>query len=345
MTALTSIVDRPDLATVTLAGNDVLRYLHAVCSQHTLDLEPGDATQALLLSPKGKVEFAFRLAVLGKGVLLDTEAATAGALAERLARFVFRHDVTVGQPVAGAASLLGPGADDALAGRPARAGPGRAGVAGPELVVHRTPPGSTWSARPRPRRRRPGAGRGGAAPAELWELVRVELGLPRAGHELTDDVLAEEAGLLGSHVHLDKGCYPGQETVARCTTWARSSAAWPASASSSPATGRTASPAPRTDLVTEDGRRAGQLRSVADYLAGPDRPGLCPPGGRQRPSLSGAGTGSRRSWTSLPADALRWSRIGVAFAGAESSAGPRQAGYALPPGGRIRAGSPKDDWP
>ena len=66
----------------------------------------GDATQALLLSPKGKIEFAFRVAVLEDGVLLDTEAATAPALAERLARFVFRYDVTVGRPGPGAAASL-----------------------------------------------------------------------------------------------------------------------------------------------------------------------------------------------------------------------------------------------
>ncbi|HEV2920090.1 MAG TPA: hypothetical protein VG673_12740, partial [Actinomycetota bacterium] len=83
-----TVLDRPDVATVRLGGNDVLRYLHAVCSQHTLDLVPGDATQALLLTPKGKIEFAFGLAVLEAGALLDTEAAAAPALAERLARFV-----------------------------------------------------------------------------------------------------------------------------------------------------------------------------------------------------------------------------------------------------------------
>jgi folate-binding protein YgfZ len=282
MAALTSIVDRPDLATVALAGNDVLRYLHAVCTQHTLDLEPGDATQALLLSPKGKVEFAFRLAVLDEGVLLDTEAEAAGALAERLARFVFRHDVTVGQPVVGAASLLGPGAGDLLAaaGLPVPA-PGRAGVGGPDLVVHHSPAGFDLVG--------PGAlvvfaalERAGAErrPAELWEQVRVELGLPRAGRELTDDVLAEEAGLLGSHVHLDKGCYPGQETVARVHNLGqvqrrlaglrfhphgdggqgRSLDTEPAGAGDGDAL-----PTPRTDLVADDGRRAGQLRSVVDH--------------------------------------------------------------------------------
>ena len=141
MYALTCVVDRPDLATITLAGNDVLGYLHAVCTQHTLDLQPGDATQALLLSPKGKIEFAFRLAVLDKGCC-STPRPAAPALAERLARFVFRYDVAVGQPAAGAASLLGPDAEAALAaaGLPVPAA-GRAGVAGPDLVVQRTPVG------------------------------------------------------------------------------------------------------------------------------------------------------------------------------------------------------------
>jgi folate-binding protein YgfZ len=270
MDALTSIVDRPDLATVALSGNDVLRYLHAVSSQHTIDLRPGDASQALLLSPKGKIEFAFGLAVLTDGVLLDTEAAAAPALAERLARFVFRHDVTVGPPRPGAASLLGPRAEaaDALAaaGLPAP-GPGRAAAAGPDLVVRHTPAGADLLG--------PGAPaavsaleRAGLAtgPAEVWEQVRVAHGLPRPGRELTDDVLAEEAGLLGSHVHLDKGCYPGLETVARVHNLGqvqRRLAGLRFEPSGGP--GGDGLPAPRTDLVTDDGRRAGQLRSVVDH--------------------------------------------------------------------------------
>jgi tRNA-modifying protein YgfZ len=268
MSALTCVVDRPDLASVPLSGTGVLRYLHAVCTQHTLDLAPGDATQALLLSPKGKIEFAFRLAVLDGGVLLDTEAAAAPALAERLARFVFRHDVTVGEPVAGAASLLGPGAEAALvaAGLPVP-GPGRAGVAGPELVVHRTPVGFDLVGPAAPAAaaelERAGLQR---SPAERWELARVAGGLPRAGHELTDDVLAEEAGLLGSHVHLDKGCYPGQETVARVHNLGQVQRRLAGLVfRPSPNGGGDGLPAPRTDLVADDGRRAGQLRSVVDH--------------------------------------------------------------------------------
>jgi tRNA-modifying protein YgfZ len=281
MSALTSVVDRPELASMALSGGDVLPYLHAVCTQHTLDLVPGDATQALLLSPKGKIEFAFRLAVLDGGVLLDAEAATAPALAERLARFVFRYDVTVGRPAEGAASLLGPGAGAALAaaGLPVPAD-GRAGVAGADLVVHRTPvgfdlvgPGALVVI---PRLERAGAER---APAGRWELARVAGGLPRAGHELTDDVLAEEAGLLGSHVHLDKGCYPGQETVARVHNLGQvqrrlaglrfephAGGGQGRSPDTEPSgNGHDGLPAPRTDLVTDDGRRAGQLRSVVHH--------------------------------------------------------------------------------
>jgi hypothetical protein len=268
MDALTCVVDRPDLATITLAGNDVLSYLHAVCTQDTLDLQPGDATQALLLSPKGKIEFAFRLAVLDKAVLLDTEADAAPALAERLARFVFRYDVAVGQPAAGAVSLLGPDAEAALAaaGLPVAAA-GRAGVAGSDLVVQRTPVGFDLVGPAAPAAAAD-LGRAGVerAGAERWEQARVEHGLPRAGRELTDDVLAEEAGLLGSHVHLDKGCYPGQETVARVHNLGQvqrrlAGLRFQPSGNGGPAE----LPAPRTDLVTDDGRRAGQLRSVVDH--------------------------------------------------------------------------------
>jgi folate-binding protein YgfZ len=267
MAPLTCVVDRPDLATIGLGGDDVLGYLHAVCTQHTADLRPGDATQALLLSPKGKIEFAFRLAVLERGVLLDTEAGAAAALAERLARFVFRHDVTVGRPAAGAASLLGPGADTALAaaGLPVPA-PGRAGVAGPDLVVQRTPVGADLLGPAAPGAvaalERAGVERAGP---ERWEQARVAEGLPRTGRELTDDVLAEEAGLLGSHVHLDKGCYPGQETVARVHNLGQVQRRL-AGLRFEPGDGaRPGLPGPGTDLVADDGRRAGQLRSVVDH--------------------------------------------------------------------------------
>ncbi len=254
------VVPRPDLWVLPLGGRDVLSYLHAVSSQYTAELGEGAAAEALLLSPKGKVEFAFRLAVLPDGVLLDTEAEAAAALAERLARFVFRYDVAVGAPGPGALSVLGPDAAAAAmaAGLPTPpAEHGHAAVAHPGLAVHRGPLGLDLVG--------PAAAAGLAAldaagvagaPAELWELIRIERGLPRWGRELTDDVIAEEAGLLGTHVHLEKGCYPGQETVARVHNLGQVQRRLAGVRFD----GKELPPA-RTELTSEDGRRAGQVRS------------------------------------------------------------------------------------
>ena len=287
-------VRRPDLGVLLLEGADVLRYLHSVSSQHTEDLRPGDATQALLLSPKGKIEFAFRMVVLEGGALLDTELEAAGPLAERLARFVFRYDVKVrdlndGRPGDGgiaALSLIGEGADGVLeaAGLPAApAAPGQATLAD-GLAIYRTElgvdlVGATAGAATAAADALEAAGVA-FGPLEAWELARVERGLPRWGAELTDDVLPEEAGLLGTYVHMDKGCYPGQESVARVhnrgqvqrrLAGLRFDEIAPRPAGDRGAAGDAADaagdlvPAPRTELVTEDGRRAGQVRSVVRH--------------------------------------------------------------------------------
>jgi folate-binding protein YgfZ len=93
---------------------------------------------------------------------------------------------------------------------------------------------------------------------EELELRRIEAGVPRWGRELTDDVIAEEAGLLGTHVHLDKGCYPGQETVARVHNLGQVQRRLAGLVCEGEA------PPPfRADLTTEDGARAGQVRGGA----------------------------------------------------------------------------------
>src|SRR4029453_6072417 len=151
-------VARPDLAVLPLGGADVLGSLHAGCTQHTEGVGAGDAAEALLLSPKGKIEFAFRLAVLPDGVLLDTEAEAAEALADRRARLGFRSDWGGGGPGGGG------GAPWACSARPpAPRCPGPAcrfrppGRAVPPSTIPAWPstapwPAWTWSVRP-PRRR------------------------------------------------------------------------------------------------------------------------------------------------------------------------------------------------
>jgi folate-binding protein YgfZ len=240
-------VARPDLSTIVLTGADVLRYLHTVTSQHTADRVPGEAASALLLSPKGKIDFAFRLAVGPDRVVVDTETAAAEGLVERLRRFVFRFDVQVADPVAGGVTLLGPGAADGMGIE--APDDGRATLAD-GLVVHRTPLGVDLLGQADV----PGVDQAGP---ETLEPARVAHGLPRWGLELTDDVIAEEAGLLGSHVHLSKGCYPGQETVARVHNLGQVQRRLAGLRFSGDAV-----PAFRADLVTGDGRRAGQVRTA-----------------------------------------------------------------------------------
>ena len=254
-----ALAERPDLVAVQLDGDDVLRYLHSVTSQHLEDRQPGEAAEALLLSPKGRIEFALRLAVLHEGVLADTDAGAADALAERLRRFVFRYDVRVGPAVPGGLSIVGPAAvtTAAAAGLPVPEQPGRAGIRS-GLVVQRTPLGVDLLGSQVARVRAELAGEFPWLGPELLAALRIEAGLPRWGLELTDDVLAEEAGLLDSHVHLDKGCYPGQETVARVHNLGQVQRrlAGIACADGEP-------PPPRTDLLTAEGRRAGQVRGGA----------------------------------------------------------------------------------
>lgn len=253
------LADRPDLAAIPLGGADVLRYLHSVSSQHLAERRPGEAVEALLLDPKGKIEFALRLAVLEEGALADTDAGAADALAERLRRFVFRYDVRVGAPATGGLSVVGPTAAStvAAAGLPVPAEPGRAGLQ-PGLVVQPTALGLDLLGPGVAAARARLAGELPAVDPELLDALRVERGIPRWGLELTDDVLAEEAGLLGSHVHLDKGCYPGQETVARVRNLGQVQRRLVGVRC-----GGGDPPPPRTELVTEEGRRAGQVRGGA----------------------------------------------------------------------------------
>jgi len=251
-------IERTDLAVVPLRGADSLRYLHLVCSQQTEHLRPGDTTAALLLSPKGKIEFAFRIAVLDDPsgtVLLDTEAEAAPALAERLARFVFRYDVKLGDPQPGVLTVLGPlggpfGPDRTASKLMLEAG---------AVAAHPLPGGLDLISGDGTIPKVPGAS---GAPLETWEPHRIAAGVPRWGRELTDDVIAEEAGLLGSHVHLDKGCYPGQETVARVHNLGQVQRRLAGLRFEDP---DAPPPAFRTDLVSDDGRRAGQVRSAIHH--------------------------------------------------------------------------------
>ena len=205
-------------AVVEVTGADRLDYLEAVTSQHLLDAAPGDVRGAFQLDPQGAPLATFDVVVLAERVLLLVpDAELARQVVEVLggrtflsdARFAARDDVVValrGDDVPTtlrSAELPTPeGAEEAGELVVVATRSGGADLDGPEAAVADAA-GRVLAA---------GAEEVEAATLEAWEIAH---GVPRWRREVAPPHLPEELGLLATHVHLAKGCYPGQEAVAR----------------------------------------------------------------------------------------------------------------------------------
>jgi tRNA-modifying protein YgfZ len=217
------LLDRSHRDVLVVPGPDRLDWLHAICSQHLSALADGDSTEALVLSPNGHVEQHWQLTEFGDQVWIDTEPGAADEVLGYLLkmRFLKRVEPAVVTAEFAVLSLVGPDAGEVLrhAGLPvpeskAIALPGAGFVrpalsaGGPvDLIVPRAELAAIAD------RLRAA----GAQPIGSWAAdgLRVEQRRPRLGVDTDHRTLAHEAGWIGSAVHLDKGCYRGQETVAR----------------------------------------------------------------------------------------------------------------------------------
>lgn len=223
------VVDRSHRGVITLTGPDRLSWLHNISSQHVSDLAEGATVENLSLDSQGRVEDHWIQTELGGVSYLDTEPWRAEPLLAYLKRMVFRAEVVPDDADLGVLSLLGPTlADpDVLAALGLGALPEtltavavdgggfvrrlRSHPDGPavelDLVVPRDQLPS-W------RRRLDAAG---LRPAGVWtyEAHRVAGLRPRLGVDTDERTIPHEVGWIGTAVHLDKGCYRGQETVAR----------------------------------------------------------------------------------------------------------------------------------
>ena len=217
-----ALVERTGRGLLRLTGKDPVGMLNAVL---TNSVPPGadPGAYALLLNPKGRVQSDLRVLRFGPDVLVDTEPEGADAARDILGRYapfsrVKLEDLSENWSVLGvygprAGDLLGldlaehrtaeveVGADTLLAAGVAAPLPGY-DLFGPREVVARA--AENLAAR-------------GAAPVGPGadEAARVEAGVPRFGADLTPENFPGEAGVLGRAVDFGKGCYPGQETVAR----------------------------------------------------------------------------------------------------------------------------------
>ncbi len=220
------LLDLSERGKLALAGSGAKEFLQGQVSNDVLALTPGTGCYATFLTPKGKMLGDLRILDAGEELLLDTERPALQELFDMIRRFSIGHDVVLHKRTLerGLLSLIGPAADDVIA--PAGSGPlagaehdhalGRLGAAQVRLI--RTDTGidvlcdSDAVDGVRGVLLDAGAAELGEAAAEC---VRIERGRPRYGIDLDDSVIPQEAGLNERAVSFTKGCYVGQETVAR----------------------------------------------------------------------------------------------------------------------------------
>ena len=226
------LVDRSHRAVLTLTGPDRQPWLHSLCTQHVSSLPDGATTQNLSLDGQGRVEDHCIQTELNGTTYLDTEAWRGEPLRGYLSKMVFWSDVTVAAADLAVLSLLGPG----LASRPVLEVLGVSALPTESAAVALAGGGLL--------RRMPSAPDGPieldlVVPAEtagLWrdrlvaagvqlagiwayEAHRVASLRPRLGLDTDERTIPQEVNWIGGPgvgaVHLDKGCYRGQETIAR----------------------------------------------------------------------------------------------------------------------------------
>jgi len=199
------VVDRSHHGILRITGADRLSWLHSLTTQDTDHLAPGQATQALVLSPNGHVEHHLTLADDGTAVWIHVEPGTAGPLLGFLEsmRFLLRVDPVDVTGEFALITLMGPDA----AGGPPGAVAALADPFGTDVIVARDRLAGTVADL-----ERRGVKLAGVA---AYEALRIAAHRPRLGLDTDRRTLPHEVGWIETAVHLSKGCYRGQETVAR----------------------------------------------------------------------------------------------------------------------------------
>jgi len=223
LTAGCGLLDRSERGKLALTGGQAAEFLNGLVSNEVEELTDGSGCYAAVLTPKGKMLGDLRILDAGGELLLDTERSALQEVFNVLWRGRIGHDVEIHKRTLerGLLSLEGPRAR-AMAGAealpeaehshaavdvdgiPARAIVTATGV---DLLCEADRTADLRSAV---------LARGAAEVSEeAAEARRVELGRPRFGIDLDDTVIPQEAGLNDRAVSFTKGCYVGQETVAR----------------------------------------------------------------------------------------------------------------------------------
>jgi folate-binding protein YgfZ len=198
------VVDRSNRGKLLLTGSDVADFLQGQVSNDVEALEPGQGCYATLLTAKAKIRCDMRIVRGADWFLLDCEPQALPVLEHMVRVYSIGRDVKSRRDERGLWSILGPAAREGLDEPPPAEehshSEGELGMyvatdLGVDVVGERPDLPE--------------------APAEVAECLRIEAGRPRLGFELGDDVIPQEAALNDRAVSFTKGCYVGQETVAR----------------------------------------------------------------------------------------------------------------------------------
>jgi len=179
-------------AVISISGKDRLTLLHALTTQHLEKLAPGDWQEALILDAQGHIVEQLFLVDDGSTTWIHTEAQRCELLIEYLEKMKFMLDVAVKDQSNNYAVLRAAGAAD--------------NVGGPYALLPRAELADTVSAFNKAHTQ-----------VGIWavEALRVAQGRARLLFEVDHKSIPNELGFLNKAVHMQKGCYRGQETVAK----------------------------------------------------------------------------------------------------------------------------------
>jgi folate-binding protein YgfZ len=188
----TAWADLSHLNIVAVTGEDRLKWLHDLTTQFVSDLQPGVWMPSMILDAQGHVEFQFNLVDDGSTTYLVLDPGYVEKLVEYLTKMKFMLRVDVRDASSEFVVLRAPGVADA--------------IGGPFALVPRDEVEDmkqTFG--------------GVATQVGTWALdaERVAKGRPRIGFETDHKSIPNELGVLNTAVHMKKGCYRGQETVAK----------------------------------------------------------------------------------------------------------------------------------
>ena len=180
------------LAIIEVSGDDRAKWLHDLTTQHLSELEVGIWTSALILDHNGHLEYQFNLVDDGSATYLVLDSQYAPTLLQYLLKMRFMLKVDARDASADFAVLRAPGLSTDIGGPFAL-------VPRPELDAMKKVFNEN------------------AKEVGTWALdaERVAAGRPRIGFDTDHKAIPNELGLLNKSVHMSKGCYRGQETVAK----------------------------------------------------------------------------------------------------------------------------------